>query len=81
MAVIVDGAIICNFWEQSAVHEVCKQFWAMWPHHGGRVALPVPVEDAIPLGALCVQFCAWARTGFPEEPVETNTIALCLELQ
>ena len=53
----------------------------MWPHHGGRVALPAPVEDAIPLGALCVQFCAWARTGFPEEPVENNTIVECLLLR
>ena len=67
--------------KQSAVHQVAEAFWTMWPHHGRRIALPDRVKDAIPLGTLCVQFCAWARTGFPEEPVESNTITECLLLR
>ena len=69
------------FIKKSAVHEVSEAFWTMWPHHGRRIALPGPVKDAIPLGALCTQLCAWARTGFPEKPVEANTITVCLELR
>ena len=75
------GARFFNSIKKSAAHDVSEAMWNMWPRHGCRVALPGPVEDAIPLEALCVQLCAWGKAGCPEEPADSATITVCLELR